>query len=265
MGDRRALSRSIFVLRAALQSGALNGFRIQSFIANRPGFSQDKLLDRKGCNILKTVLFDCDGTLVSSMPQAIRLTTEIANQFAPQPVTLEWMEKNFDQDLVKLSYKLGITDPDIGAKWMARWDELVRKNPIDFELFEGVRPMLEFLDQASVALYVWTGRDRYSTQQILKRFEISHFFKEVSTASDDAPKPNPAGAQRMLDHISPEDTVMIGDSYADMLAAKHCGAYPLGACWCPSADSETLNSFGAQALAYSPQQCIKLLQQILKI
>lgn len=130
--------------------------------------------------------------------------------------------------------------------------------------FEGIPELLHRLMAADYQLYVWTGRDRTSTQRLLQEHNLMRFFQDLRTASEMTPKPHPQGLQDMLKGIDPSVCAVVGDSWSDMKGARLFGAYALGAVWNPQTSPEALTEFGAHALAATPRDCYDTLLRLLQ-
>lgn len=115
-------------------------------------------------------------------------------------------------------------------------------------LFPGIYELIHELNKSGTNLYVWTARNRASTVEFLKTLGIIGEFEDLSTATDALPKPVVDGLLAMLPNdFDPKKTVVIGDSYTDMIGAKKIGALALGVCWGhqSSEQREILVEFGA--------------------
>lgn len=133
-------------------------------------------------------------------------------------------------------------------------------------MFDGISELLTELKEKGIKLYVWTARDRKSTQEILKTLEISHIFEDISTATDGIPKPSPDGLETMLYGVDPKSVLMIGDSYTDMLGAKHFGCTSIGVLWDDPENKDRLESlkhFEANHICLSVKECKKILNNLI--
>ncbi|MCT4641267.1 MAG: HAD hydrolase-like protein [Bacteriovoracaceae bacterium] len=86
-------------------------------------------------------------------------------------------------------------------------------------------------------LYVWTARNRQSTVDHLESFGINKYFKSIYTSSDGPSKP--AGLDELVDAKFADQTIIIGDSAADMIGAKSFGGFAIGATWNSPSDEYT--------------------------
>ena len=118
---------------------------------------------------------------------------------------------------------------------------LINPHILGKPLYSGVYELLQSLKLAGNALYVWTGRDRASTLRILKEHQVLALFEDIFCCDDGDRKPHPEGLEKMLPGIPKERICVIGDTFADVLGAKHFGVTSIVALWSNEVD---LNSIG---------------------
>lgn len=105
----------------------------------------------------------------------------------------------------------------------------------DVRPFEGVVAVLETLRRADVPMAVVTAKIAHGAIDELQRSGLMQYFQAVVGADDtDAHKPDPAPVYEALDRLllePSESIVMVGDSPADVWAAKNAGVRSVGALW----------------------------------
>src|SRR5690554_4376194 len=131
-------------------------------------------------------------------------------------------------------------------------------------LYPGIMELLKELREDGHLRYVWTGRDRASTLRILSENKVLSFFEEIFTIDDGSAKPSPEGLEKMLSGVNKKSICVIGDSYADMLGAKHFGVMSIGALWNNITSSEELRAYSADFLVKDPKVCSKVISVNLK-
>ncbi len=140
---------------------------------------------------------------------------------------------------------------------------LIDTSKRDFPLFPGIRNLLEELS-SECKLFVWTARDRLSTQRILKEHQILSFFEEIHTASDGATKPNPEGLIKLVGNQKKSEICVIGDSMSDILGAKKFQVLAIAAIWAPGVRIDDLELAGADFLVNDPRDCSKIIRENLE-
>lgn len=101
-------------------------------------------------------------------------------------------------------------------------------------LHEGIRSLLECLRAAGKKTAVFTGKGRFTTEITLRQLRLAHLFDSVVTGNDvGRHKPSGEGIRRiMAEHgAEPASTVMIGDSPADIKAARDAGVAVVSVLW----------------------------------
>ena len=116
-----------------------------------------------------------------------------------------------------------------------RYHEYYREHFHDHAtVYPGVRELVAYLHDSNQTLGVVTGAGKVAAELTLKLTGLSTFFTTVVTGDDiDRPKPDPSGLQLAIRKMSAmaDRTIYIGDSVADIQAAKTAGAVSAGALW----------------------------------
>lgn len=177
------------------------------------------------------VVFDWEGTLGDTLghvlntlvTQASRLSLgEVDESLARQYVVLglaKAIHKLFptlslhqhEQLLLAVQESLSITSPDAC-------------------LFPGARACVEELHQAGVALAIATNKGPHSLQRALQDSGLDDLFKVTRAAGQVPPKPCPQMIEEIMTvfGVFPSETLMIGDSVADIEMASRAGVDAIG-------------------------------------
>lgn len=140
---------------------------------------------------------------------------------------------------------------------------LIDTNKVKYELFPGIKELLNLLAKDSV-LYVWTARDRRSTLRILTELGVINQFEAICTLDDAMAKPHVSGLMELVGGVSKEQICVIGDSSNDILGAKNFGVKSIAAVWNPGSNAEVMRVFGADFIASEPLSCFEWLSLNLK-
>jgi len=173
---------------------------------------------------IRAVIYDLDGTLVDSMPLVLRAFAHALEPFLPPLPPME------------LFARLG-GPPDRTFRALlgdeAQVDVALRRL-VDFsrahwrliEPFTGMAGHLEEVAATRRAIALWTGRERESTEWILREQNLSATFEAV-VCGDDLPthKPHPGGLLEILRRlaVAPEAVIFVGDGDVDVLAGADAG------------------------------------------
>ena len=177
------------------------------------------------------IAFDWDGTLFDSTGLITRCIQESCRDLG--------IAVPSDTDAAYV-IGLGLTDalqhaapglpaeryPELGSRYrhhyFARQHELL--------LFDGTLEMLQALKARSHFLAVATGKNRRGLDEALAGSPLAGLFDSTRTADETASKPHPMMLLQLMDHfgVTPERTLMIGDTTHDLQLAANAGAARVG-------------------------------------
>lgn len=179
-----------------------------------------------------TLLFDLDGTLAETAPDLCNAMNHVLENrgLAPVPTqTVRGMigggaKMILQRGLASHGVTLPEAELDKEVEVFVAW----YKENIDTHsyVYEGIQSILTAAHQADIALGVVTNKRFDLSDRLLTRLGLRDYFP-VLLAGDSLPtrKPDPATiyeAMRQLDS-DPSQTLMIGDSEADTMAAQSAG------------------------------------------
>ena len=171
----------------------------------------------------KLVIFDMDGTLVnSSLTIARAINTVRKNLFLPPMDEKDILEKVNDPKLNSAEYfyeAKAFTEEH--EKWFSNYYSKHHKE--ELELYDGIEAFLKALKKEGFLLTVATNAYRKSTIESLGHLKVINLFSQLACYDDvKQGKPHPDMLEKLLKdlNISAKDTIFIGDSKRDELAAK---------------------------------------------
>jgi phosphoglycolate phosphatase len=209
------------------------------------------------------VVFDCDGTLISSFEGVLACLVTFLEAELKRSVSRDEIKANYYAQLDVMAERFGIKpkSKEDEQRLLKNWADVCSAQKQQHGLFPEVKELLMNCEKEQWALYVWTGRDRASTLEILKALGIMPYFWDIRTATDGIPKPHPMGMEELVGDHDKQKIVLIGDSGADFNGAKNFGCHFIGATWCDQADRQTLvkNNF-----AESPSECMDKIKELFK-
>ncbi|TIT24072.1 MAG: phosphoglycolate phosphatase [Mesorhizobium sp.] len=180
----------------------------------------------------KAILFDLDGTLVDSAPDIAAAVNELLAARDLPPLRLDQVKSMIGGGIRKLVERAFAASgtPLLGSAL----DEANRvMAPIyrrhltgRTRLMPGVREVLTHLHLSGIAMAVVTNKPQLAAREILLHFRLTEYLGAI--IGGDAVtylKPAPDALLLALDQlqVEPRDTLMVGDSSADVAAARAAG------------------------------------------
>ncbi len=215
-------------------------------------------------NAKGAIVFDCDGTLVSSQESVLHAAGVMVSEILGREVKRDEILKLYTPNMLDFAKRLGldINDQELLVRLQKRWIEILQTQKERQRPFDGILELLQKLQKANFELYVWTARDRASTTRILTHWGLMSYFWDMRCLDDTTPKPHPRGIEEQVAHWEDKSrVVVIGDSYTDMQGARLFGAIPVGALWEPSARESDLVREGAKLCVKTPLEFQAFLEQ----
>jgi HAD superfamily hydrolase (TIGR01509 family) len=185
---------------------------------------------------LRAVLWDLDGTLTDS----VRLVVETMNSvIAAHGGPLLPYEKVGELIGLPLDAMFRFAWPDIGAADVERY-RIEYRTQYDAvaipatRLYRGARTTLRDFHAAGLLQATVTGKRAADCERILRGLGIKKDI-DVYLGGDSTPRPKPAPdlAQYAMSRlgVAPEESVVIGDSAADLAMGKGAGAHTIQVLW----------------------------------
>lgn len=183
-------------------------------------------------NKITTVLFDLDGTLIDTNELIITTYLHTLEKYFPSKYQREDVLPFLGPTLHEV---FGNMDPDrveemvseYRAFNLANHDELVKE-------FEGVLETVKTLKERGYKLAIVTTKRHDVSLKGLRLMKLEDYF-EVIVAYDhvEKVKPDPEPIFKALEQLgsTPEESIMVGDNFHDILAGKNAGTATAGVAW----------------------------------
>lgn len=186
--------------------------------------------------MLKTVVFDFDGTLADTLPIVYKSFQHIFETYRKEKKTDEDIKAMFgpaEDDIIRKHFEADQVDAAIEKYHGYYWDHHDSWVERSLEIEE----LLDFIKQNGLQLAIMTGKGRRSLDLSLKALEMEDLF-EMTVTGDEVmrPKPDAEGILKILKALdtAPEEAVFIGDSDVDIKAGKSAGVETVGVQWLPT-------------------------------
>ncbi|MEK5161458.1 pyrophosphatase PpaX [Paenibacillus sp. FSL R5-0527] len=183
--------------------------------------------------MIDTVLFDLDGTIIDTNELIITTFLHVIEKNQLRPHTREeiipYMGMTLEHQLQVFSGREEVADlvADYRKYNRERHDELVGEFPY-------VKEVLGKLHDRGITLGVVTTKIRETAMLALERFGLLEYMQAIVTVEDvEHPKPHPEPILTALEQLkaSPDRTLMVGDSAADLQCAHAAGVLSAGVAW----------------------------------
>lgn len=191
------------------------------------------MMDSEVNKMIKTVIFDMDGTLMNSDALVEKIYRELVFKYPPM-VSFDSLDLN---QVMALSYVevIKILYGDVKQEFLDYIMHVhAKEKKGKLSLFPDVNIMLESLKKQGYYLAVVTSELREIAIDEMKILDILDFFDEV-VAFDDVtnPKPHPEGILRILadSQAKPYEAIMVGDQLSDAFAATKANVMSIFMGW----------------------------------
>ena len=187
---------------------------------------------------LRNVIFDMDGTLVSSLPVIYQCENFISQKYLHAPLTLEEVIAKFGPPARAIIRDMTARlSSEAQESAVADYYECYGENvPSKALVFPGIPQLLKKIRSSGKHLGLFTGVEKVMMEYTLNPFGLSRYFEAQITADDvKNPKPDPEGIISALSRMraAPRESIYIGDSPNDILAGRRAGVFTGAAIWSP--------------------------------
>ena len=181
---------------------------------------------------INTILFDLDGTLIDTNELIISTYLHTLEKYFPGKYTREDVLPFLGPTLHEV---FGEMDPDRVEEMVLdyRTYNLANHDTLEKE-FVGVMETIETLKKKGYKLAIVTTKREDVAFKGLRLMKLDSFF-DVMVAYDHVKKvkPDPEPIYLALEKLDskPEETLMVGDNFHDVLAGKNAGTKTAGVAW----------------------------------
>lgn len=183
--------------------------------------------------MIKTILFDFDGTIANTLPLCFEAFRTVFQEFDHISLTNDEIKEMFGPSETEI-IQLNVKYPD-KLQAIERFYEVYEALHQSYVKPMGdLHDLLDELDTNGMNLGIVTGKAKRSLDISLKQLKIQSNFDVVITGDDVInPKPHGEGVIRAMEelNVTPEEVVFVGDSEADILAGKEANVTTVGVHW----------------------------------
>lgn len=171
----------------------------------------------------RAALFDFDGTLAPSLPLWVQAYQASLLQYGIAASEEEVLRRCFFRNLDVVAADFG---GFTAAEFQAQLDVGLRQAFAQAELFPLARPLVEHCRAHGLQTALVTSSRRHLVTDVVERLALGGLFDFVICGDDVSnykPHPEPVLTTLAALERRPDETIMIGDSYVDVLAGKAAG------------------------------------------
>lgn len=183
-------------------------------------------------NKITTLLFDLDGTLIDTNELIIQSFLHVFEKYYPEQYKRDDVLPFMGPTLIET---FGEMNPEKMDEMIQMYRDFnISKHDSMVIAFDGVVDTLKTLKAEGYKLAIVTSKLREVAKMGTKLTKIDEYF-DVFVGHDDVKvhKPNPEALLLAMEKLGskPEETMMIGDNFHDINAAKAAGTVSVGVAW----------------------------------
>ena len=183
---------------------------------------------------MQAVLFDLDGTLIDTAADFIRIIQQMCRNEDRTVVEADLIRTQVSEGaraMVKLVYpELEVDDPIFLAHRQHFLDLYGADIAVNTDLFEGMYPLLEQLEQNNIPWGIVTNKPRGLSESLLEALNLTERCAVLVCPEDVSktkPDPEPMYLAAKQINIAPEQCIYVGDHPRDIDAGRHANMYTI--------------------------------------
>ncbi len=215
--------------------------------------------------MLRSVLFDLDGTLADTAPDLANALNNVREEQGLPPLPppdIRCQVSNGASALIRLGFNIDSGDPGFEPLRLRLLEFYARAIAAQTRLFEGMHDVLNTLDALNIPWGVVTNKPSRFTNPLLQALQLTERAACVicgDTLEKKKPHPEPVLHACNIIGCKPHEAVYVGDARRDIDAGRQAGAKTLVAMFGYIGEDQRPEEWGADGLVHSPQDIIHWL------
>ena len=172
---------------------------------------------------LRGVLFDLDGTVINTNELIFRSFEYALDTVLHTSLSRDVLRTTFGRPLAQIMQEMGGSQAQELRNAFVAYSH---QHENDIYLFPQVEEALQQLRAHGIGTAIVTSRLYKSALRDLNQFQLAPYFDVIITPeATDQHKPDPAPALKAIEQLglTPQQTIMVGDSNLDLLCGKAAG------------------------------------------
>jgi len=223
---------------------------------------------------MQAVLFDLDGTLIDTAADFIRIIQGMCREEGRAIVDADLIRTQVSEGaraMVKLVYpELEVDDPVFLAHRQRFLDLYSADIAIDTDLFAGMYPLLEELENHYIPWGIVTNKPRGLSEALLKALKLTERCAVLVSPEDvtqTKPDPEPMYLAAKKIGIQPEQCIYVGDHPRDIDAGRNAQMYTILAAYgyLPLQYKDDLNAWQANCIVKNVNELHQVIRKLVNI
>jgi len=204
----------------------------------------------------KNIIFDFDGTLVDSRPGVVKAFKKVVKELTSKEIEEQEIVQLIGAPLAQIiSILLNTDDEALIREGSNLFKEYYSKEGLYQNIvYPGTKEMLESFRNQSCQLFVISNKINLFMYKILEQHNLKNYFAFVcGTDGIDKQSKKPDLVKYLLTHhkLMKKETVMVGDTENDIVAAKRNFIYSIGVTWGYGSESNLIKA-KADKICHAP-------------
>ena len=217
--------------------------------------------------MIKTVLFDLDGTLADTALDLANALNEIRTRNNLAALPLETIRPSVSlggNAMIKLAFDLDEGDTGFDEKREDFLSHYANNVANETKLFDGIEEVLNFIEQNGNAWGIVTNKSTWLTEPLISLLELDKRAACIvcgDTLEHRKPHPLPILHACKLTKTEPAESIYIGDAQRDIEAGIRAGTRTLVALYGYIDDNEDPEDWNADDMVSTPIEIIDKLKE----
>lgn len=184
--------------------------------------------------MIKTLIFDFDGTIANTIPFTFKKILEINKKFN----VFGKNEKKIIEKIRTMDYKDLIKNFKIS--WMKIplivWEIKKSQEELYFQIekikvFSGIKNLLKNLNKKNISCYIYSSNTKKNIEKFLEVNNLKKYFKKIYTGSNLLGKDKDLIKILKKEKLKKEETLYVADEIRDFIACKKIDLKMIGVLW----------------------------------